>query len=809
MKIYTKYYKREIVKINHKIRLIIAIISLLTINSIGIYMQYAYAESQDQIAVDSLKTEAIVDDSLYYNADSLRYYVNLEQIQLNYNAIITYAGSTIKSDSIMIDFDKEQAHATGRVLMQDSEQVILGNQVYYDLDTETGLVYQGASKFDLGFYYGDTMRKIDKEIYDVDYGRFTTCDAKDPHFDIRANKMRIYRNHMVVGKPIFLYVNEFPVLALPFAAFSIKKGRECGILTPEPGFNPTDGKYLKNIAFYCPINDYTDITLSADFMEKTGWGAEFDMPYRKRYDFSGNTNALYRKRISQVSNVSDEWFLKAWHQQTFYDKSEFSVNLDFASSRQVWDNQTDVNKRLQETITSSISYRKPFSSSTLYLSGAYTEDLINDTRSITMPTFSYSLPSKPIYELLPIDSDSLKTKDIWWKNFTYSWRSFGTHTGFIKEKHPTFADLFYLSTRDSTNNYINEHHAGVKQTLGVSWHDSFHGWLKLGQSLSFDEILIDRDKNNDKLAHGYAYSYSSSASFSLYGMRRFYNSKVTAVRHIVTPSVSYSWKPDFQKQNEDLYSFGGVGVDASKKASYIGLNLEQKWQMKYIKGIEKEEKKLNDLIVLQSNTNYNLRNKEKPWSDISHNLSFNPGSYDGDIKLSTTQSFGASQDPYDFNITSWRLNLGAAISGDAVYNEYFPYEKNEFITRRFFEPDSVNIQDQVIESIKDLERLEKPGNWRLSADYDYSKVRKNNYSYTSLRTSANLKITLNWALNYNNYFDMKSHELKSQSVSLVRELHCWRISFSYTKSADFWDYRIVLLNIKLPDSLKLETHDHK
>ncbi|HOE91728.1 MAG TPA: hypothetical protein PLV22_07105, partial [Candidatus Cloacimonadota bacterium] len=115
----------------------------------------------------------------------------------------------------------------------------------------------------------------------------------------------------------------------------------------------------------------------------------------------------------------------------------------------------------------------------------------------------------------------------------------------------------------------------------------------------------------------------------------------------------------------------------------------------------------------------------------------------------------------------------------------------------------------VIESIRDLERLEKPGNWRLSADYDYSKVRKNNYSYTSLRTSANLKITLNWALNYNNYFDMKSHELKSQSVSLVRELHCWRISFSYTKSADFWDYRIVLLNIKLPDSLKLETHDHK
>lgn len=799
-----------------KIRSSLIIISFIAINLISVINEntvkwkvinnpaYIYAEISDSIDVKTAK-----DDSLFYEADSLTYFVNLEQIELKYNAKIEYAGSTIQSDSIKIDFDREQAHATGRVLMQDGEQIIIGSQVYYDINTETGLVYQGASKFDLGFYYGDNMRKIDEEIYDVDYGRFTTCDAKDPHFDIRANKMRIYRNHMVVGKPIFFYVNEFPVLALPFAAFSIKKGRECGILTPEPGYNPSDGKYLKNIAFYCPINDYTDFTISADMMEKTGWAAEFDMPYRKRYDFSGRANALYRNRISSHTNVSDEWFLKAWHQQSFYDKSEFSMNLDFASSRQVWDNQVDVNKRLQETITSNISYRKPFSSSSLYLSGSYTEDLIKDTRSITLPTISYSLPSKPIYELFPIDSDSIRTKDYWWKNFTYSWRGFGTHTGYITEKHPTFADLFYLSTRDSTNKYINEHHAGLKQSIGVSWHNSFRGWLKMGQSINFDEALIDRDRNDEKLAHGYAYSYSSSASFSLYGMRRFYNSKVTAIRHIVTPSVSYSWKPDFSKQNKDLYSFGGVGVDASKKASSVGLNIEQKWQLKYLKGIKKEETKLNDLLVLRSGSNYNLRNKEKPWSDISHNLTFNPGTYDGDIKLSTTQSFSASQDAYDFNIKSWRVNLGAAISGDAVYNDYFPYEKNEFITRKFFEPDSISVQDQVVDSIQDLERLVKPGNWRFTADYDYSKARQNNYVYTGLRSSANLKLTMNWSFNYNNYMDMKTHKLTSQSISLVRELHCWRISFSYTKSADFWDYRIVLLNIKLPDALKLETHDYK
>jgi len=533
------------------------------------------------------------------------------------------------------------------------------------------------------------------------------------------------------------------------------------------------------------------------------------MPYRKRYDYNGSINAIYRKHISNVTNYSDEWSVRAGHQQKFYDKSEFSLNLDFASSRQVWDNQADVNKRLQESITSNISYRKPFKSSTLYLSGSYTEDLINDTRYLTLPTFSYSLPSKPVYELFPVNSDSLKNKDFWWKNFTYSWRSFGTHTGNIKEKYPSFSDLFYLSSRDSLNQYVNEHHAGVKQSIGLSWNDSVKGWLKLSQSLSFDEALMDRDRNNSKMAHGYSYAYGATASFSLYGLRKFENAALTAVRHIVTPSVSYSWSPDFSEKNKDLYSFGGVGVSTGQKASSMGLSVEQKWQLKYLSGIEKKENKLNDMLVLRSYTGYNLRNKTKPWSDISHSMSVNPGAYEGDITFSSTQSFSTSQDPYDFNIKSWRLNLGCALSGDVLYQEYFPHEKNEFVTRKFFETDSLSLQDQIVESIEDLEKLSKPGNWRFTADYDYSKVRQNNYISTSLRTSSNVKLTLNWSLNYTNYFDLQNHELLSQTINLVRELHCWRITFSYRKSADYWDYHIVLLNIKLPESLKIQTDDHK
>lgn len=758
---------------------------------------------------DSLKTAKIIDDSLTYEADSLEYYVNDEKIRLLGQAIINYGFSKIQSDSMIIDFDKEQAFASGQIIMQDQDQILIGESVYYDINTETGFIIKGASQFDLGFYYGQNIRKIDKEVFDVDNGRFTTCDAEVPHFDIRAEEMRVYRNHMVVGRPVIFYVNEFPVMGFPFAAFSIKRGRESGILVPEPGYNPTDGKYIKNIAFYYPINDYSDITVSADFMELSGWKTELYLPYKKRYDYDGYFNVLLRKQISQYDSYSYNWSITERHHQKFYDKSDFSANLDFASSREIWNNESDVNKRLQEQITSSLSYRKPFKNSTLYLSSSYTEDLINDTRYLTLPSFSYSLPSKPVYELFPVNSDSLKQKEFWWKNFSYSWRSSGIHTGSVKEKSPSFSALFYESTKDSLGKYINEHHAGAKQSIGLSWNNSIFGWLKLNQSFNFDEVIMDRDINNKKLAHGYSYYSNSGMSFSLYGLRKFENIPLRAIRHIMTPSVNYSWSPDFSEQNADLYSFGSIGVSKSKKSSSLGMSLEQKWQIKYITPESNEEKKLNDFIVLRSNTAYNLINKDKPWSDIYHTLVLNPFSFENDIKFSTNQSFGATQDVYKFNIKSWRFNMGVSLTGDAIYQEYFPLEKNEFITRKFFEnSDSLNVQDKIVESIADLEKLVKPGSWRVSFDYDYSKDKISEYVSTSLRSSLNMKLSTNWSLNYTNYINMKDHELLSQTINLVRELHCWRLTFAYTKSANFWDYRVVLFNLKLPDSLKLQTTDH-
>lgn len=757
---------------------------------------------------DSLRAEVFF-DSLSYHADSSFYFVEKETIILSGNAHLLYQNAKIKADTIKVDFSRDQAKAIGKIIMEDGDQLIIGDEIYYDIQTQTGFVLGGASRFEKGYYYGTEIRKVGEDVFDIDDGIFTTCDSKRPHFDIRSKNMRLYRDHMVVGKPVIFYVNEFPVMGFPFAAFSIKRGRKSGILIPEPGFNQSDGKYLKNLAFYYVFSDYADITFSADIMEKSGQNYKVDLIYLDRYDFNGRLLGNYRHRTLSPDSHRDDWSLNYRHFHNLPDRASLDVSLDFASSRQVWDNETDIDKRLQEQITSRISYRKPFKVSSFHASASYTEDLINKNKSIVLPTFSYSLPAKPIHEFITVIPDSVRQKDHWWKNFSVSWGTGGVHTGYIRDNSPSLAQVLYQNKKDSLGNYLSQHHAGVRQTASLSWNTTTFGWLKLGSSFSYQDAWFDRDRNGNKLVHGYSYNTNSSAAFSLYGVKRYANLPVTAVRHIVTPSVSFRYSPDFSDKNSRFYSFGGVGVSAGKRTRNIGLSLEQKWQLKLRTGEEKE-KELNDLFVLRSSAGYNLENKDKPWSDFNHSLTINPGSYEvKKVKFGLNQSYSATQKPYEnYNISSWRMNSSFTISGDALYTDYYPVEQNDFITGNLFKEDSLSITTQQIRTINDIQKLEKPGSWSLSTGHDFSYERKSRYRTENLRNSVNLKLTTHWSVSYSNYFDLKKNELMSQSIMVNRDLHCWKLTFSYTKSANFWDYRIVLFNIKLPDSLKLQTRDN-
>ena len=332
----------------------------------------ALSETSDSLAVPD---EIIKHDSLFYSADSVFLKVEENTIQLLQNAKIEYHWSEISSNNIEIDLDNEKAFSSGKTVMQDRDQILIGNDVFVDINEETGLIIDGGSKFEKGYYYGNEIRKTDDKTFDIDYGRFTTCDSKSPHFHIQANKLRIYQDDKIVAKPVYFIVNHLPVFALPYGTFTIKRGRKTGILVPTPGYDNVRGKFIEDIAFYLPYKNYADFTVALDYYEKTGWEFTFDTFYKKRYSFNGDVDFRLQKSIEGPQISRYEWYFKSKHHSDFSNRTTFDANLEFLSSTRILSGSVDIDERLNEKITSSLAFKKPLFGSYLNVSSRYVDDL--------------------------------------------------------------------------------------------------------------------------------------------------------------------------------------------------------------------------------------------------------------------------------------------------------------------------------------------------------------------------------------------------------------------------------------------------
>jgi lipopolysaccharide assembly outer membrane protein LptD (OstA) len=772
----------------------------------------------------SAKADSLQLDSLFYQADSVYYSVEDERIDLISNAQITYHSSKIEANTISIDIEKNQAVASGQAILTDKDQVVLSQQLHFDLETQWGVVQDGASQFDKGFYYGKEFRKIEDKVFDVDDGSFTTCDHAEPHFYIQSGKLRLYHNDKVVAKPIVFYVNHFPIMWLPFGTFTVRRGRHSGILVPSPNYTSEKGKSLEDIALFYGYSDYADVFLIMDYYEKTGWAVEFLTDYVKRYEFNGKLSTKLQKDIRNPQFVRYDWQVLFQHNHFFRDQKTLGVDLHFVSGKQVWEGSSDLDERLNERITSSISYKQQLWGRNLFISGNYSDDLINKRKDITLPSVRYSLPSKPVYELF---GASNQQNDAWWSDFSYSYSFRAIHQGKIEDPDAEIWDILYKTKKDSLGNYVNQHNAGIKHYGSISFSRNLRGWLNLSQSVSYNEAWFDRDKNNRKLVRGYDYSANSKVQFSLYGIRTFHRSFLRAIRHIITPSATFTYKPDFSK-NDKYYSFGGVSLNTGKKSRQVSFQTGNKWQLKFRGADPSQDKKLNDFLTIRSSLSYDLEKEGKKFSDISHTLQINTGEYKfGLATFNVDPTLSIYQDTYglkfqewnykewDWAVKNWVFNLNnrLSFSGNANYIEYFPKEKNQFVTQRYFQTEEEQTETDPLElTLKDLEELEaQQSNWSFTLTHSYrtdkAGYKANNYS-SDLRSAMNLDLTKNWKFSYNNTYDIKEKKLMRYEITLKRKLHCWEIVFSYEKSVNYWRYNLRIFNLVLPDALQLKTSDH-
>lgn len=804
------------------------------------YSQYAQDEREiEKSAPDSVEIQISQLDSLTYTADSIEYNLKTNEISLVGNAKINYKKSTIKSDSIFIYLNDRVAISMGNSELFDGNEMIVGSSILYDIESEEGMMLNGSTEFEGGFYYGKKVRKVGDRTFDIDDARFTTCNLHNPHYYIASSKLRLYLNDKIVAKPVVMYINDFPILALPFATFPIIAERKSGFLIPEPGYNTTDGKFLKDLSYFQIFGNYGDILLSMDFMELTGFEFRLRGRYIKRYVLNGNLNGRFLYyHVPGTDNYRIRWSFDSFHKQILSPTRDMTIKADFVSDADIRQTSEYQDQRMDRELHSYFYYSQHSQNSNFNTTLDYRQNLVNDDQTLysrlyynkkykysnfnissdyrqfspgsptarekinlNLPSASFSLYSRRISEIFSPQKEEFND---WWDNLYISYTGKALHTAELYTTSPTLAQLFYQDTYDSSGEPITQHREGAKHSISLTYEQKLFDILDFDAGMNYNEIWADKDKNNNKLVRGYDYSSRISLGTTIYGLFTPEAGNLQAVRHIIEPSFSYSIKPDFS-QNDRFYSFGTININSSPRSEAISFSLRNKLDAKILDKKDKV-KTLNNVLSLNSSISYDFKRKPKGFSNITHNISIMPYSIPiADIELKLGQaSFNITQDPYNFDIKQYNFRTTIGLNGSFLYKNYFP---TPLSTKPALTPGEQETETTELPQIEQEDKLlTKP--WNISFSYTYRKdIETGRYS-GGVHTNLGFNLTQNWNINYNNYYNFQEHKLVSQGINISRDLHCWILTFRWEKSGDYWSYRFQVHAKDLPE-LKFRHSDSK
>ena len=755
-------------------------------------------------------------DSVSYVADELFYDVVLKKAKLYGNVNIIFQNFTLKSDTVALNLPKSILTSKGNALVKSQSDNFIGSDLWFDTENEYGLFKSGSGKLDLGYFYGTEIRKTGEKEYDVDNGFFTTCDDPDEHYDFYSTKMRIYKNDKIVMKPVVFFVNHMPIFIMPTGSFSVRKGKKAGMLTPRPGYNSIDGKFIENIAYFAFYKDYIDALLVFNIRERTGMDGNFLLNYVKRYKYTGSVDIRQKRTTSEAGRRTDiqgEYHYK--HNQKFEDGSSFAVGINYVTQSQLLKDKQDVDQRLAQTVNSSVNYSKPFLSSVLNISNSYSENILTRTKTVSLPAASFSLPTRPVYEIFLTEKPA-ENQNFWWKDFSYSISFAGSHSGTINENNSELDDILYKSQKAEDGSFKNTHNAGVSQKVSLTHGKKLFNWLNFSQSVPFNSAYSSKEMNYEPFNLGYDYRYNSSIGFNIYGFKNIPAPFFKGIRHTIAISSNYAYKPDFRKINKDYE--GIYGIDKSNYSKSMNASISNTWDFKVDPFGKTDEKRLNGVVT--ANTSYLVFDNERKdvWSDIEYNgnlsgtdlltvaFGIGPLSY----SLSNPNSAYATQDPYNFEIKRWgydsRLNNGVVMTlkSSKKYFNYFPSENNKFETNRFFNPSGAKKTENFITKNNSIT---SSYSYNYFYKYDYTKEsggsKYDDYS-NNLNNKATYYLSPTWQISYSNTYNIKESDLVSQNLSVQKDLHCWAMNFTFTKSGIFWSYSLNFFNIALPNDLKYD-----
>ena len=609
-----------------------------------------------------------IDAPVNYTAnDSLVYDAMTKTSRLYGDAEVKYENMDLKSDKIQMSLDSSIVHATGS---PDSTEKggIKGRPVFkmgsdtYDTDTiafnfktKKGLVQNAYTEQQDGYLRSQiSKRNDDGDVY-LAHGRYTTCDKEHPDFYIALSRAKVRPGKDVVFGPAYLVVADVPLpFAIPYGFFPFTKSYSSGFIMPTYGDESDRGFYLRDGGYYFALSDKIDLKLLGEIYTKGSWGFSAASNYKKRYKFNGSFYFSFQDTRTGDKGMPDYTkqtsFKVQWsHRQDSKANpfSSLSASVNFATSSYERNNLTSLynpQSLTQSTRTSSVSWSTTFSSIGMTLSSTanLNQNMRDSTIAMTLPDLNIS-----ISRFYPFRRKNVTGKERWYEKISMS------YTGQFSNSITTKEDKLMHS------NLIKDWRNGMEHSIPISANFTLFNYININPSFNFtdrmytNKIMRSWDEATQKEVADTTYGFHNvynwnlavSASTKLYGFwvpnRKIFGDKIVAIRHVITPQVSFSYAPDFgasrygyyetyQKTDADgnvtlvqysPYQSSLYGVPGRGKTGSISWDVSNNIEMKVRSDKDSTGfKKISLIDELGFAMSYNMATDYHPLSDLSVRL---------------------------------------------------------------------------------------------------------------------------------------------------------------------------------------------
>jgi len=650
--------------------------------------------------------EDVSDDQpqpIIINGDTVEYSPESKEFSATGKVIVVFKGTRLSCRKLVLNSVTKECRAEGDVRLQDGSGVIEGEKLDYNFESKKGVIYDARFRSNPYFGRSDKMIKASDREFISKWGYLTTCDFNKPHWRMKSKKINFFPGDKVQIRDNLVILGETPVLYMPKYNHSLKDPiMQVQVL---PGSDSIWGPYLLTAWRYSLTEDLKG-RIYLDYRANYGIAEGFATNYDDTIYGDGDFKLYYTQERDKseelgeevtVPKVFERYFIR-WRHKLDLEDDKTNLIIEYFkindSKRAVIGDQYNFLKdyfpleyEKNQTPPSYLSLHRSFQYSSVDL---VFQKRVNPWYSQTekLPELQFSLPSISMG---------------------------GTH--FYIEHDSSYAGTKEMNPAPAENDDRIRHRFATTNNLSYTQRIAF---ITLNPSATSAQSFTDIGAFGATVNNTFSGGASASTKFyRVFDVKTdFLGLDINALRHIITPTIDYSYSNSTDSKISDIR----IGGDDSTRSSSASFGIENKLQTK-------RSGATVDLFDFRVNNSYTFKTGGQggQLSDFDFDLEFRPYAW---LSLVSDARYDVQNDYI------------SEVNYDINFN--FGEERTFGLGQRYKYKGSNDITYQL--------------NWRLNPKWSVK-------FYHYINNSA--------------IPDTKTG-LRTQEYSITRDLHCWTMGLHYS-----------------------------